>query len=275
MNAPIPKSGLYKGSVYHERHLPKRHAFSYSVFMLWLRVQDLDDLSKKHSSFGYNRFAPLSVYDKDHGRRDGQSLQNWLKECLCQCEITYERSDIYMLTFPRQWGYVFNPLTNYYVFDRESRALKAMIYQVRNTFGESHSYICPVTETQHKAGGFIEQHCDKGFYVSPFMEVSGHYHFRFRLPADTLDFAIHQFFEDGQKALTALWTGDYLDLNNRNLLVAALKQPFMSLSVMVGIHMEALRLWRKGIKLTKKPDPPQTDTTYIKSFSSKTINNRF
>ena len=48
-----------------------------------------------------------------------------------------------LLRYPRLLGYAFNPLSVYYCM-RADGAPALVIYEVRNTFGGQHCYVCPL-----------------------------------------------------------------------------------------------------------------------------------
>lgn len=242
----MPRSCLYIGKVFHKRHIPFEHDFTYKVFTLLL---DLDDLPKL-KTLSYNRFNIFSLHNKDHGPRDGSALRPWIESAARSKNIDIEGGKIFMLTFPRILGYVFNPLTVYFCTDKTG-TLKAVMHQVKNTFREQHSYLMPVEQNNE----IIKQEHDKVFHVSPFIQMDCEYRFRFKAPEDVLDFAIHQFTPQG-KILTATWDGRRTELTDKALLKTLITHPLLTLKVILGIHWEALRLVLKGAKYISKPQPP-------------------
>lgn len=252
------RSTLYSGSVYHKRHQPFEHDFRYKVFTFFI---DLDALTQKNKwrFLSYNRFNLFSITDKNHAKRDGTNIKSWIIETAQERGVDLSSGQIMMLTFPRILGWAFTPITIYFCYDAE-KALKAILYQVKNTFGEQHSYFMPVLTEHLKAGGWIEQQCDKIFYVSPFIQRDCVYKFRLKEPSDTLDIAIHQFQPDG-KILTATWDGRANPLNDGHMIRAFFSIPMQMVKIIVGIHWEAIKLWIKGAKYYQRPAPPEQDVT--------------
>ena len=241
----IDNSCLYVGSVTHKRFKPKEHYFKYKTFSLYL---DLDDIEKVHeniSFFSYNKFNLISFYDKDHGDRDGSSLKLWVKKKLDEAGIKKEIKSVNLLCYPRIFGYVFNPLSIFFVFDKYS-SLIAIMYEVKNTFGEQHTYIFKT-----KDNNLIKSHCDKKFHVSPFMDLNSTYNFKILKPGKKLSIIIDQRDKEG-KLLFASQDGVKIKLNGKNLLISYLKHPLMTFKIISAIHFEALRLWLKRIKFIKK-----------------------
>ena len=242
----IKESCIYVGNVIHKRFKPKKHFFKYRVFSLLLDLSEISLISKKILFFSYNRFNLISFFDKDHGDRDGSSLKDWVIKNIKQYGIEIENIKIKLLCFPRILGYVFNPLSIFFIYNKNS-SLVAILYEVKNTFGEQHTYVFK-TENQFK---HIENKCQKKFFVSPFMDLNSTYYFKLLYPEDTLSVVIDQRDNQG-KLLFASQDGKRIGLSSKNLLFSYLKHPLMSFKIISAIHFEALRLWIKGIKLVKK-----------------------
>ena len=119
-------SCIYSGFVTHRRFKTKRHFFAYKTFSLLIDLSELENLQKKINFFSYNRFNILSFYDVDHGPRDGTSLVKWVKNRLTDAKINIESGTIKLLCYPRFFGYVFNPLSIFYCYDKNS-LLKAIL----------------------------------------------------------------------------------------------------------------------------------------------------
>ena len=241
----IDNSCLYVGSVTHKRFKPKEHYFKYKVFSLYLNLDEIKKIHEKIPFFSYNKFNLISFYDIDHGNRDGSSLKLWVKKKLDEVGIKSEIKSINLLCYPRIFGYVFNPLSIFFVFDKYS-SLIAIMYEVKNTFGEQHTYIFKT-----KDNNLIKNHCDKKFHVSPFMDLNSTYNFKILKPGKKLSIIIDQRDKEG-KLLFASQDGVKIKLNGKNLLISYLKHPLMTFKIISAIHFEALRLWLKRIKFIKK-----------------------
>ena len=242
----IKKSFIYNGKVIHKRFKPKEHFFQYSVFSLLVDLSELSILEKELKIFSYNKFNILSFYDIDHGPRDGTSLISWVKKNLNNNKINSEDITIKLLCYPRLWGYVFNPLSIFFVYNNKSKLI-SILYEVKNTFGEQHTYIFKIENEAQ----FFEHSCKKKFHVSPFIEMDCFYFFKVLKPENKLSVVINQNDEKG-KILFASQDGLKSDLNNRNLFVSFMSHPLMSFKVIGAIHFEALKLWFKGLKLVNK-----------------------
>jgi len=165
---------------------------------------------------------------------------------------------------PRIFGYGFNPLSVYFCYQRDG-LLAAILYEVHNTFHERRSYLIPVDRDAGVAGApgaVIEQHCRKGFYVSPFMDMDMSYAFRVAVPDQRVMVAIRAADNDGLLLAAAL-TGDRIALTNAALLRALATHPLLTLKVIGAIHWHALRLLIKGLKLRPRPRPPAAPVTVV------------
>lgn len=247
---PAPAHAVYFCRIVHVRLRPFRHAFAYRAFTLLL---DLDRLDRLPRGLSHNRFNLLSLHDADHGPRDGSPLRPWVEAQLAAAGLDLGGGPIRLLALPRVLGACFNPLSLYFCHDPAGR-LRAVLYEVKNTFGDQHCYLCPVDPDQ-PAGAALEQGHEKEFHVSPFMPLDGHYAFRLLPPGEQLGIRIRLADADGDR-LIATQTGRRLPLTGRSLLRAVLTHPLQTLKVVGGIHWQALHLWRKGAPFHRRPDPP-------------------
>jgi uncharacterized protein len=232
------------------RFAPFEHKLAYDIFQLFIDVDDLDATCANLKWLKHNRFAPFSFYDRDHGDRSGEPLRPWVEARLREVGVDCDGGPIRLLTFPRVLGFVFNPISVFFAYSQQ-RELRGVIYEVSNTFGETHSYIAPA----HNQA--IERHgANKVFHVSPFFDVSGRYAFTLRAPADTLSLVIDKF-KDGARDHVATLKARRLELTDGQLIKAFFAIPFLTLKVVAAIHFEAIKLLFKGAKYYERPkDPP-------------------
>ena len=241
----IKNSKIYTGKVIHKRFKPKEHYFKYNVFSLLIDLNELEEINKYINFFSYNKFNIISFYDKDHGDRDGSSIKLWVKKNLRNIGIMTEDISIKLLCYPRIFGYVFNPLSTYFIYNKHSELI-SIFYEVKNTFGEQHTYIFKAHDEKT-----VQNKCKKKFYVSPFIEMDCEYHFKTLNPREQLSVVINQNDKDG-KLLFASQDGISKDFNNKNLILSYLTHPLMTFKIIGAIHYEAFKLWVKRIKLIAK-----------------------
>lgn len=257
---------VYYGRVVHHRVRPRRHSLAYRVFSLLLDLDDLAATGRRLRLFSHNAFNLFSFHDRDHGPGDGGDLRAWLGRQLSAAGLPTEGGRIQVLCYPRILGYVFNPLTVYFCH-RGDESLGAIVYEVNNTFGERHSYVIPVAEPTDAAAGatdarVVRQACAKRLYVSPFNDTHGGYRFRVTPPDDTVEVVVNYVDDDGL-ILHAGFRGAHGPLTDGALMRAFFRYPLMTLKVIAGIHWEALRLWRKGLRLERRPTPPAESVTIV------------
>ena len=251
-------SALYRGKVMHHRLRPKAHRLNYRVFWLLLDLAEIDGLDRRLRLFSRNRFNLLSFHDRDHGDGSGTALRPQIEDFLARAGIDIDDGPIRLLTMPRVLGYVFNPISLYYCHQADGR-LAAVVYEVTSTFGLRHAYVIPVP-SEDQASGLIRQGAAKALYVSPFMAMEMDYAFRGHAPGDRLDLTIDGLDAEGV-LITAVMSGERRPLQDRPLWTATLALPLMTLKVMAAIHWEALKLWLKGVRLTRQPPPAREPFT--------------
>lgn len=250
------RSAIYFGQVMHKRLRPFTHRFAYRVFSLYLDLDEIETLSRSSRVFSHNRFNLLSFFDKDHGDRNGAPLRAWATRQLASAGITDADHSIRLLCFPRVLGYVFNPLSIWYCYGTGDQ-LRAVIYEVSNTFGQRHSYVIPVTGSRVDKDPIVQLSA-KRLYVSPFIGMRSHYRFRLREPDARLSILIRQWV-DGEELLVATQTGHREAFKDRILTRAFFGIPFMSLKVIAAIHWQALKIWLKGGRIEPRPSQSSHD----------------
>ena len=239
------RSALYTGIVTHLRRRPRRHDLRYRVMQGLFDLDELPTLGGKLRLFGYNRAAPISFHDKDHGDGSGE-LRGWVEAQLRSAGFTGDWGAVRVLCMPRMLGFVFNPISVYFCHEPGGR-LAAILYEVNNTFGQRHAYVLPADD----AAGPVRQRCDKAFYVSPFMPMDLRYQFRIVPPGAHVAVEVAAHDADGP-LLDARFQGARRPLTDLALLRALIAYPAMTVKVVLAIHWEALRLWLKGLRLVPR-----------------------
>ncbi|MYM95175.1 DUF1365 domain-containing protein [Duganella vulcania] len=248
-----PAAELVHGQVMHARLRPAPHRFVYPLFYVRLNLARLDECGTRW--FGVDCWRPLSVRRRDYGPRDGSSLEQWMRALLREHRIEAD-GEIWLQTFPRVAGYVFNPVSFWHCHDAAGR-LCAVLAEVNNTFGETHRYLMRVA---HSAGGTATATADKQLHVSPFCAVRGHYRFRFRLDGASHCTGLDYDDGDGPLLRTAL-SGRPVPMTGRAVAGALLRYPLLGLGIVFRIHWQALRLWLKRVPWFSKPPAPDHPTT--------------
>lgn len=237
-------SRIARGEVMHRRHQPVRNFFQYPVFFLLINCDELEQLDSW--LFGINRARLLGFHFADHG--DGRDPRCWVRERLQEAGITDCDGPLWVQTFPRVLGYVFNPVSFWYC-QRSDGSTGAILVEVNNTFGDRHCYLLGADPS---TGAFRDLRADKRFFVSPFYPVEGWYRFGFTVNLNRPSAQIDYYQQTGLQLSTAIW-GRTVAFSRGQLLKALLAQPFLTFGVIIKIHWQALRLWRKGLPLFKRP----------------------
>jgi len=239
-------------TVVHRRLRPRTNAFRYRVAYLCLGLDELESAAGRWLKL--DRRGLVSFQRRDHGARDGSSLRAWLRGILAEHGLDKACDGaVTLMTMPRLLGYVFNPVSFWFCRDRGG-AIRAVLCEVNNTFGESHCYL--VHHDDHRP---IEPDAwfdgRKVFHVSPFLPVEGGYRFRFRL--DDRHAHVDVNYHDGQGLMLATSVGGRREpLTDASVLRRFLFNPVMTIGVVVRIHWQALHLLCKRARFHSKPEPP-------------------
>ena len=258
-------AAIYAGHVVHKRLRPVPHALDYKVFSFLVDVDALAAVAGRLRWLSHNRFNVFSVHDTDHGPGDGTPLREIAVACLRDADRQSEGRRIQLLAYPRMFGYVFNPLSVFYVY-APGGALETIIYEVNNTFGERKSYVVAAGALQQ--GDVFAQSAPKEMYVSPFTSGQGGYGFRVTDPGAEALVAVLLSDHDGA-LLKTHFRGTREAMTDRHLLGLLFRYPLLTLKVIVAIHYEALKLWLKGVPLTGRHKSPNYSTTPAAALGSK------
>ncbi len=251
-------SALYAGTVVHRRLRPLRHHLRYGVFYLLLDLDELPALSRRLRLFSLDRFNLFAFHQRDHGDRRPGGLRAWVERHLTEAGLAAAAGGpIRVLCMPRILGHAFNPISVFFCH-RPDGSLLAMLYEVRNTFGERHSYLIPAAQPD----GELRQSCEKRFFVSPFMPMRLTYRFRVRPPGAAISLGITAADEQGVLIATA-FGGRREPLTDATLLRRFLRMPLQGAKVLGAIHWEALKLWLRGLRLHARPRPPASPVSHF------------
>ena len=258
-------SRIYFGELQHRRSTPKRYQFTYGVYYLSLDLDEIPAIARRIVPFSYGQFNVLSFFDRDHmsatdSRRAltatgvpdvapvtehgvANDVRAVMHAHLAARGIDPASVRITLLTNPRVLGYVFNPVSFYFVRERADGSLRTVIAEVHNTHGECHVYdldrlpgIDPYTARAEKA-----------FYVSPFIGMKARYKFEFsegidgayEIRLDEYD-GDELFFQSRLRLSRAA-------LTNANVARMLMRYPLVTLKTIALIHWQGLKLWLRGV----------------------------
>ena len=249
----VPALSLWKGQTAHARYVPFERRFAYKIAMIDIDIDRLDEADAQTPFFSIDRRGLFSFHRKDHGDRIDVPLRPWAEHMFAQADVALNGGAIRLVTFPRHLLYRFAPISLWYGYGPEGD-LRGIIYEVHNTFGESHSYVAAVSRdrSRHVA--------DKAFHVSPFFDVTGTYRFTLRQPDVRLGVVVESLKDDVRLHMANI-TARRVAATPSALLRTAVSMPLSTIGVTIGIHWQAFLLWMRGAKYRSKPKPPANGAT--------------
>jgi DUF1365 family protein len=246
---------LIFGEVIHHRRRPAEHRLAYPVFCLRIPLSAIPALPRL--GIPVNRFGWVTFAERDHGARDGSPLDAWVRTILAHHGVLAD-GEIALVCFPRMLGYAFKPVSFWVCHDLDG-AVRAVLAEVHNTFGEAHNYLLANDDRSPlKSGRPLT--AAKAFHVSPFLEVKGGYTFRFHFgPGRWL--ARIDYADDSGAVLTTSIGGRAEAITRSTLRRARWLFPLQAIATIARIHWHAARLWLKSVPWFTKPAPPVEETT--------------
>jgi len=246
-------SRLYVGQVKHQRYTPVPHAFQYSLFMLYLDLDELPTLFNKYWLWSTSRPAVARFKREDHLGDKANDLASAVRGFVEHESGIILKGPIRLLTNLRYFGYGFSPVSFYYCFNETGDNVEVIVAEVNNTpWGEQYCYILP--ETHNKGTTATKRFLlDKRFHVSPFMDMNIDYDWRFKMPAEKLMVHMRNY-QQGEKLFDATLSLQQQTLNSSSLAYVLISFPLMTLKIIAAIHYQALRLWLKKVPFYPHPD---------------------
>jgi DUF1365 family protein len=249
---------IIHGEITHRRHRPAANEFTYPAFCLRLPLSQLAWLPTL--GIPHNAAGAVSFHDCDHGACDGSALLPWIRALLA-AEGVEADGEIVLHAFPRMLGYAFDPVS-FWVCHDHAGAVRAVLCEVRNTFGERHNYLVATSDGRPLISG-KDYTARKAFHVSPFCEVKGHYRFRF-LFDDARWLARIDYFDvdEAVDPLLETWiSGTAAPMERRAVRRLWWRYRFFTAGVVARIHWQALKLALSRVPFFTKPAPPREGTT--------------
>jgi DUF1365 family protein len=244
-------SCIYRGTVGHQRRGPSSNAFEYSLFMLYLDLDEIDTVFDSYWLWSAHKPAIARFRRADHYGDAEQPLRDSISELVQSKTGRKPSGPIRLLTHLSYFGHCFNPLSVYYCFnDRDE--LQDVVLEVSNTpWGEQHCYV--LSADDNRAAGHFSYRFAKDFHVSPFLPMDMEYRCRLTPPDERLYLALDNY-RDGKKVFGSHIALDRKALNHRNMALTLATDPLMTLRVTSLIHWQALKLWWKRAPFFSHPD---------------------
>ena len=253
-------SQMFFGTVWHRREEPRVYAFRYPMMTFGLDLSELPTLGTWWPLFGYNRRAVLSIHDKDYLCHLTGRLPDKLRRVLADTLGLPPPARTALVTMPRMFGYVFNPVS-FYVSWAEDGSIHSILVEVNNTFGETHIY--PLKPERPNSQLPLTFEAPKRFFVSPFFDPQGTYHFT--MSACDSAFVVELTLVKGSRQIfAAKLSADGRSITFPGLAGAILRNPLSIWLSIPRIQWQALGLYLRGkVSVFRKPEP--TDPHTIRS----------
>jgi len=244
---------LMVADVAHARLRPAKNAFHYHVYYLCTALANWQRLGRLWL-FSLERFNLFSLRARDYSA--DTTPEAYVRGLLAGWNVTAADGEVVLLTLPRVLGYAFNPVSFWFCLD-QTGALRAVLADVRNTFGERHGYLL-FHEDQRVISRDDWLTSQKQFHVSPYLPVVGHYEFRFAYGEEKIGVWINYHDEEGLLLTTSL-VGKRRPLTSASLFYVFMRYPLVTFKVIGLIHYQAMKLFLKGVRYRVKPTPPITE----------------
>lgn len=263
-------SALYICKVMHNRLSPKKHSFWYNVYLFYLDLDEVSEISKKLNWLGYNRFNLFNFRNKDHiqlpreNPDTNKTVREQLTTYLADNGVVLGAGRVMLLTNLAVLGYNFNPVSFYFCYDEQGEPLCAVV-EISNTYHEMKLFLIGRDELE---GDAFRQRAEKYFYVSPFIDLDTSFDFNLEIPQEKLNIRIDDYDKEGKRFFLSTLTGSRKKLSNWNLLRYFFSIPLIPLRVMALIHWQAFLLWRKNFSFHKKSANQQLQNDVYKPYKT-------
>ncbi len=259
-----PALRLYRGVTEHARFVPFERRFRYGITLVDLDIGRIDEAEAQTRHFRVGHRALFWLRPHDHGPRDGTDWRAWTETMLAAAGVDLQGGAVRLITFPRHAFYRFAPISLWTGYGPDG-VLRGVVYEVNNTFGETHAYAAAVSDTQRDV-----HEAEKSFHVSPFMAVDGAYRFTLRPPGDVLSLVVDNMDADTRTHMANI-RARAVAATDAAFLRAAVASPFASLGVTFAIHWQAIKIMLSGGRYHRKPPPPAQPVTIARHKTSRPV----
>lgn len=244
-------SAIYQGILRHRRFLPKHHEFSYSSSLFYMDLDELPGLFSGVQCWSYNKRNFGAFRRSDYLGDSSIPLKDAVRAEVTRLIGSCPLGAIRMLTNLRIFGFCFNPVTLYYVFEVNADKPALILAQVNNTpWNERHSYVILCDPHTGKA----KTDFDKAFHVSPFNPLDMYYHWISTNPDEHLVVHMENHKQGSLDGRVLCYMDATLTLarqpwSAKNLKKILWRQPWLAIKVPLAIYWQAVKLFIKGVPI--------------------------
>jgi DUF1365 family protein len=256
----VLQSALYEGWVRHRRHVPHAHAFCYRIYMLYLDLDEIDEVFRGRFLWSVGRRNLAEFRRSDYLGDPATPLGDAIRERVRVETGRAPTGPIHLLAHLRYFGHCFNPVTFYYCYHADGTTLDTIVAEITNTpWKERHSYVLPVASAEHHASAHAWAF-RKAFHVSPFLPMDRDYAWRFTEPGASLH--VHMdVLRESTREFDATMVLDRRELNAANLARVLLRYPAMTCLRSPAIAWNLTSCPRRSIALPFRPTPASASST--------------
>lgn len=253
------KSALYIGKVRHRRFLPVPHEFDYPLFFAYLDLDELPRVFRGRWLWSVDGFNVAAFHRRHHLGDPSRPLAEAVRDLVQERTGVRPTGPIRLLTHLSYFGYRFNPVSFYYIFNSTGRMVETIVAEINNTpWEEQYCYV--LSEAENTTPGARRKRYrrfQKVFHVSPFLPMDMEYAWEFTDPAKTLAVQMENH-RKGQKVFDATLTLRRSSLTPWNMARVLVQFPLLTLRVVIAIYWQAFRLWMKRVAFVDHPDSRPT-----------------
>lgn len=239
-NKPTLESGIYLGTVFHQRSIPKIHKFDYKIYLFWLKLSEIDKINDHVSGFSCNKtgISVVNFRRSDYLGDADMPLEQAVLLRMNELNGNTLNGEVFLLGQVRTFGLYFSPVNFYYLRNGQG-VFTHMLAEVSNTpWNKRHHYLVDLNN---------QVDCAKAFHVSPFNPMDMQYKWKIQQPGENIK--LHLSCYQQQKHFEAAINMNKKPLTSATLRSSLLSIPSMTVKTVVGIYWQAIKLFFKRVPL--------------------------